>query len=109
VFNFQHKNIYQPKSVRVFLCRFYRVNTTLANTEILTSHLIIHTKDQLVFIVTIRDSLQLVGQNLEPKTDNYNNNKNWGFPKGGNSYLRAGTKEWDRINKISHGNGVSVL
>ena len=70
---------------------------------------IIPIKDQLIGIVTIRDSLQLVGQSLKPKTDNYINTKNWGFPKGDNSYLLARTREWNISNRISHGNGVFVV
>ena len=34
-----------------------------------------------------KDLLQLVGQNLKPKTDNLEVNKNWGFPKGCKHYL----------------------
>jgi hypothetical protein len=75
----------------------------------LTCYLVIYAKDQLKYITTTRDSLQLVGQNLKSKTDNYSNNKNWGFPKGGNSYLWARTTEWNRNKLLSHGNGVSVL
>ena len=71
-------------------------------------YLIISTKDQLVFTVTIRDSLQLAGQSLESKTENFSYYRNWGFPKGGNSYHWAGTIE--RYSpKLYRGNGVSVV
>ena len=109
VSNFQHKNIHQPKSVMIFLYKFYRANTALATMGNFTCHLVIYAKDQLKYITTTRESLQLVGQNLKSKTDNYSNNKNWGFPKGGNSYLWARTTEWNRNKLLSHGNGVSVL
>ena len=71
-------------------------------------YLIISTKDQLVFTVTIRDSLQLAGQSLESKTENFSYYRNWGFPKGGNSYHWAGTIERSRL-KLLRGNGVSVV
>jgi group II intron reverse transcriptase/maturase len=109
VSNFQHKNIHQPKSVMIFLYKFYRANTALATMGNFTCYLVIYAKDQWNYITTTRDSLQLVGQNLKSKTDNYSKNKNWGFPKGGNSYLWARTTEWNRNKLLSHGNGVSVL
>ena len=93
----------------IFLYKFYRANTALATMGNFTCHLVIYAKDQLKYITTTRESLQLVGQNLKSKTDNYSNNKNWGFPKGGNSYLWARTTEWNRNKLLSHGNGVSVL
>lgn len=88
------------------LFKFYRANTALACTDILIGHLAINTKDQLEFIVTARDSLRLAGQNLESKTDYFSNDRNWGFPKGGNPYHWAGTNE---RYKIYRGNGVSVV
>jgi len=109
VFNFQHKKNHQPTSVMIILYKFYRANTALAILGNFTCYLVIYAKDQLKYITTTRDSLQLVGQNLKSKTDKYSNNKNWGFPKGGNSYLWARTTEWNRNKQLSHGNGVSVL
>lgn len=93
----------------IFLYKFYRANTALATMGNFTCYLVIYAKDQLKYITTTRDSLQLVGQNLKSKTDNYSNNKNWGFPKGAISYLWARTTEWHRNKLLSHGNGVSVL
>ena len=107
--NFQSENIRQPKSVTIHLFKFYWANITLAGTEIYKGHPVICTKDQLVHIVTTGNSLQLAGQNLESKTDNFNNNKNWGFPKGGNSYHWARTIEWYGYKRPCHGNGVSVI
>lgn len=104
----QCKNNHQPKSVMIHLFEFYWVNTALARTNIYIGYLIINTKDQLVFIVTIRDSLQLAGQNLESKTDKFSYYRNWGFPKGGNSYHWAGTNGRSS-SKILRGNGVSVV
>lgn len=69
VSNFQHKNIHQPKSVMIFLYKFYRANIALATMGIFTSYLVIYAKDQLKYITTTRDSLQQVGQNLKSKTD----------------------------------------
>jgi hypothetical protein len=74
-----------------------------------TCYLVIYAKDQLKYITTTRDSLQQVGQNLKSKRDNYSNNKNWGFPKGGNSYLWSRITEWNINKQLFHGNGVSVL
>jgi len=93
----------------IFLYKFYRANIALATMGNFTCYLVIYAKDQLKYITTTRDSLQQVGQNLKSKTEKYNNNKNWGFPKGGNSYLWARTTEWNRNKLLSHGNGVSVL
>jgi hypothetical protein len=93
----------------IFLYKFYRANTALAIKGNFTCYLVIYVKDQLKYITTTRDSLQQVGQNLKSKTDNYSNNKNWGFPKGGNSYLWSRITEWNRNKHLSHGNGVSVL
>ena len=92
----------------ILLFKFYRANTALARTDISIGYLIINTKDQLEFIVTIRDSLQLAGQNLESKTEYFSNYRNWGFPKGGNSYHWAGTNERSSL-KLLRGNGVSVV
>ena len=82
----------------IHLFKFYRVNITLASTDTLIGCLVIYIKDQWVFIVTTRDSLQQVGQNLESKIDNFKDDRNWGFPKGGDSYLWSGTIECP-INK----------
>ena len=109
VSNFQHKNNHQPKSVMIYKYKFYRANIALATMVNITCYLVIYAKDQLKYITTTRDSLQLVGQNLKSKTDNYSNNKNWGFPKGGNSYLWSRTTEWYRNKLLYHGNGVFVL
>ena len=86
----------------------FRVNTALAHEDILKGHLNINSKDQLEFIVTFRESLQLAGQNLESKTEYFSNYRNWGFPKGGNSYHWAGTNERSSL-KLLRGNGVSVV
>jgi len=90
----------------IHLFKFYRANTALACTDILIGYLAINTKDQLEFIVTARDLLRLAGHNLESKTDYFSNYRNWGFPKGGNSYHWAGTNERYRLYR---GNGVSVV
>lgn len=106
VLDIQYKNNRQPKSVMIHLFKFYRANTALACTDILIGYLAINTKDQLEFIVTARDLLRLAGHNLESKTDYFSNYRNWGFPKGGNSYHWAGTNERYRLYR---GNGVSVV
>lgn len=107
--NFQRKNTHRPKSVMIFLCKFYRANTALATIENFICYLVIYIKDQLKYITTTRDSLQPVGQNLKSKTDYYSRNKNWGFPKGGNTYLWARTTECNGSLHPLHGNGVFVL
>lgn len=65
--------------------------------------LVIHLKYQLRCISITNDSLRQEGQNFKPKTDNSMTSKNWGFPKGGNSYLGTRIRGW------KHGNGVSVV
>jgi hypothetical protein len=44
-------------------------------------YLIILTKDQLVTIATIRNSLQQGGQDVIPKLNNSGRCRNWGFSK----------------------------
>ena len=88
-------NIDRSKTVMVCLSKFYRVNIAL--------NLIILIIDQFLSISFIKDSLQLVGQNFKPKTAHHGISRNWGFPKGNNSYLIWG---W---NLKFHGNGVFVV
>jgi len=74
--------------VMVILQKFYRANTALVfKGRKILNHLITYFKSQLKYVLTIRDSLQLVGQNFKPKTDDKGILKNWGFPKGCKSYL----------------------
>ena len=87
IFDFQDKNIGQPSSVMVLLYEFYRVNIALAGLKVLISYLVIYIEVQIMYIFTTKDSLQLVGQNSKPKTEDRGTLKNWGFPKGGNSYF----------------------
>jgi len=46
----------------------------------------------LINISTTIRSLQLVGQNVKPKTEDIGSCRNWGFPKGNNSYLLNGNE-----------------
>jgi group II intron reverse transcriptase/maturase len=77
----------------VCLYTFIWVNTALVfiNRDI-RNYLIIFIKVQLISISTTRRSLQLVGQNVKPKTEDIGSCRNWGFPKGSNSYLLNGNE-----------------
>jgi retron-type reverse transcriptase len=56
------------------------------------NYLVIFIKVQLINISTTIRSLQLVGQNVKPKTEDIGSCRNWGFPKGNNSYLLNGNE-----------------
>jgi group II intron reverse transcriptase/maturase len=87
------ENEYQPKSVMVCLYTFIWVSTALVSiNRDIRNYLIIFIKVQLISISTTRRSLQLVGQNVKPKTEDIGSCRNWGFPKGSNSYLLNGNE-----------------
>uniref|UniRef100_UPI0023F1FF6A reverse transcriptase n=1 Tax=Cyathus jiayuguanensis TaxID=380660 RepID=UPI0023F1FF6A len=102
------KNIRQPTSVMVYLIKVFWVNTTLALSKIYKDHLAILFKDQLSSISTARRSPQHARQTLKPKTEKDALTKNWGFPKGSNSYRL--TRESGYLSKLLRcGNGASVV
>jgi len=82
------ENEYQPKSVMVCLYIFFWVSIALISVDRdIWDHLVIYIKVQLMNISTTRRSLQQVGQDIKPKTEESESCRNWGFPKGSNSYL----------------------
>jgi group II intron reverse transcriptase/maturase len=82
------ENEYLPKSVMVCLYTFIWVSIALGSIDRDTwDYLVILIKVQLINISTTRRSLQLVEQNVKPKTEKSGTCRNWGFPKGSNSYL----------------------
>lgn len=100
------ENDYQPTSVMVCLYMFIWVSTALIqNGRFKMDYLIIFFKVQLKNISAIKRSLQQVGQNIRPKTDNDVLYKNSGFPKGRKPYLWfKNTRGWNII-----GNGGFVV
>lgn len=104
--SFPNENICQSMSVMVLLQKFYRANTALVfNGRKILNYLIRYLKSQLGYVPIIKDSLQLVGQNFKPKTDDKGVLKNWGFPKGCKSYLLT-RKGRGRRNIVGNGGFV---
>lgn len=95
----------------------YWANTALALLGKIICYLIILTKDQLVIIATIRNSLQQGGQDVIPKLNNSGRCRNWGFstecklydlPRG-NHRASIGNIRLARKPVSARENGASVL
>jgi hypothetical protein len=85
----------------VLLQTFYRVNTTLTSNN---GYSAIQYEEQSHCISAAEGSLQLVGHNVGPQTDNHVISRNLGSSKGSNSY------SWTRDkNNVKLGDGVSVV
>lgn len=85
------KNVCQPMFVTVYLYMFFWVSIALIQIGSIKDYLVIFSKVQLENISTTKRSLQQVGPNIKPKTNNSVPYKNSGFPKGCKPYGNGGS------------------
>jgi group II intron reverse transcriptase/maturase len=120
------KDIYQPKTVKVICESFIELYITLQNKNniitvkycndiVIILYFILVDQSQWFAKSIIKDLLQQEGQNLIPKTEIIDTQRNWGFPMRCKPYFCIEDRKYSteditkQYPKILYGNGVSIV